>query len=76
MNRFQAFRCGEKSVEDAQFYRHEDCNANRGHLKEEEFFIVGDNSKYSMTGARCIMKETVRTGYCGKKIKTIKKIIN
>ena len=46
MNRFQAFRCGEKSVEDAQFYRHEDCNANRGHLKEEEFFIVGDNSKY------------------------------
>ena len=41
-------------------------------MKEKEYYVVGDNSKYTTTGARCVMKETVRTGYCGKKIKKLK----
>ena len=72
MFRFQAFKCGPKSLKGAQFFRHEDCNINRGHLKEKEYYVVGDNSKYTTTGARCVMKETVRTGYCGKIIKKLK----
>ena len=64
-HRFQAYQCEGEALTEAKFYRHEDCEVNSGHLKEKEYFIVGDNSKYNISGARCVISKTVRTGYCG-----------
>ena len=61
-HRFQAYKCDGDALQGAQFYRHEDCNVNRGHVTESEYFIVQKNNKHNITGGRCSIKETVRTG--------------
>ena len=61
-HKFQAYKCDGDALTGAQFYRHEECNVNRGHVTEADYFIVQKNNKYNMTGGRCSIKETVRTG--------------
>ena len=64
-HRFQAYQCDGEGLKDAKFYKHEECEVNSGHLKEMDYFIVEDNSQYNISGAKCVILKTVRTGYCG-----------
>ena len=60
---FQGYNCQDPI--DAKFYEHGDCNLHRGHLENEDYYIVQENARRNITVTRCELVATTIVGYCG-----------